>query len=141
VTGCCEGLVDCYFKGVNENSLLEYKQRGIYNGLKVAAHAKYEARLQEDVRNFQRYEHFEVRCENILLILVIFAPSILEKCSRCVEASTTAMFISTPISFAFFSAAATAILAPCRVSSSWVLVAILVVTAVSLEIYAMGRFE
>jgi hypothetical protein len=98
-------------------------------------------RLQEDVRNFQRYEHFEVRCENILLILVILAPSILEKWSKCVEASTTAIFISTPISFAFFSAAATAILAPCKVRSSWVFVAILAVKKVSLEIYAMGRFE
>ena len=82
-----------------------------------------------------------MRWQNILLILVIFAPSILEKCSRCVEASTTAIFISMPISFAFFSAAATAILAPCKVSSSCVLVAILAMRTVSLEARAISEIE
>lgn len=65
---------------------------------------------------------------NILLMLVSFAPSILAKCNRCVEASTTAMFMGTPISFAFFSAAAIAILAPDSVSCSCVRVAILTAT-------------
>ena len=65
-------------------------------------------------------------------MLVNFAPSMREKWSRCVEASTTAMFMLKPMERALASLAATPALAASRARVSIVLVAMMRFAALSL---------